>query len=652
MEFKLAQKQKSSLLRELIKAPLPFKHINNENLIMDFLSDIWDLYSMPSLTDDRFKNAYGEINQHIVNNNDWEYEYLFVERLELIKGDEKFKLFLETLINPKYQNNEDIIIHIIDVINNVINHIQFTCILIDYSELNGLPIYHIVEKEHNNDIPLGIKLNSIPFFVEKNPSGRGDRLSTFSKPNIFPSFVLAFNTGWNDYGYWTSFHLFYFKNKDEQFNIGPLKIQYQKETHTEDHIENEFTLLSEDYCSLGQESQYYLNLKEILENDFMSVLFALKDAAFFNVIQERFENNPVFINSLIRGNYQERLLREAKHLVYNPDLEKLYQFEYQFKPCFLKETIPIKFEFEREGILPRRIYALIGQNGTGKTQFITSLPLDLSKKKHELFNPTIPLFSKVIAVSYSAFDNFKIPKKTAEFNYVYCGLKDENGELFSPRQQALRFHIAWKKIKTNSRFEKWVEILSNFLQPELLDELIIKDEEGNESINVKEFSNIKVKMSSGQTMMLYVISELVANIRFDSLLLYDEPETHLHPNAISQLINTIQQLVTEFQSYCIITTHSPLIIRELFSKCVYIVEKNGDVLSVRNIEIESYGENLGILNDIVFGNREIPKFYKKTIKDLVRKELSYEEIVGLLESDQVPLSLNMRIFIKSQTLKK
>jgi hypothetical protein len=652
MEFKLTQKQKYSLFRELIKDPLPFKHINNENLIMDFLSEIWDLYTMPSVTDNRFQNAYGEINQHIVNNSDWEFEYLFVERLELLKGNEKFRLFLETLINAKYQNSEDIITHVLGIINRTIKEIDFSCVLSDYSEVNGLPIYRIVENELDNAVTLGIKLNRIPFFVDKNPSGRSDRRSSHKKPTIFPSFALVFNSGWNDYGYWTSFNLFYYKNDEEQFNIGPLKIQYQKETHTEDHIDSEFTELPIDYCSLGQESQYYLNLKEILENEFMSVLYALKDAAFFTTIQERFDNTPIFINSLIRGNYQERLLREAKHLVYSPDLKKLYHFEYQFKPCFSKATIPIKFEFEREGILPRRIYALIGQNGTGKTQFITSLPLDLSKKKHELFNPIIPLFSKVIAVSYSAFDNFKIPKKTAEFNYVYCGLRDENGDLFTPKQQALRFHNAWKKIKADSRFEKWVEILSNFLQQELLEELIIKDDEGNDIVNVKEFSNIKTRMSSGQTMMLYVISDIVANIRFDSLLLYDEPETHLHPNAISQLINTIQQLVTEFQSYCIITTHSPLIIRELFSKSVYIVEKKGDVLSVRNIEIESYGENLGILNDIVFGNREVPKFYRKTIRKLVREGLSYEQIIELLESDQIPMSLNMRIFIKSQTLKK
>jgi predicted ATPase len=151
--------------------------------------------------------------------------------------------------------------------------------------------------------------------------------------------------------------------------------------------------------------------------------------------------------------------------------------------------------------------------------------------------------------------------------------------------------------------------------------------------------------------MLYVISEIVANIRYDSLLLYDEPETHLHPNAISQLMNTIQELILQFQSYCIITTHSPLIIRELLSKSVYIVDKNGDVPSVRNIEIESYGENLGVLNDIVFGNREIPKFYKQTISRLIKEGLSYEEIIALLESDQVPLSLSLKIYIKSLTFK-
>ncbi|MFM2292065.1 MAG: hypothetical protein RIS29_1878, partial [Bacteroidota bacterium] len=87
MAFKLTQKKKYSLFRELINNPLTFKYIDQENLIMDFLTDIWELYGMPSQTDDRFKHAYGEINQHIVNNYDWNNEYLFIERLNLLEND-------------------------------------------------------------------------------------------------------------------------------------------------------------------------------------------------------------------------------------------------------------------------------------------------------------------------------------------------------------------------------------------------------------------------------------------------------------------------------------------------------------------------------------------------------------------------------------
>ncbi len=652
MAFKLTQKKKYSLFRELINNPLTFKYIGQENLIMDFLTDIWELYGMPSKTDDRFKHAYGEIHQHIVNNNDWTNEYLFVERLNLLENDETYKLFLENVLNPKYQNNEDVIKNIVNIINDTIKDIRYTCSIIGYSNKIGLPIYKIIELSQVKNNLLGFEQNSIPFNVIKDTNGRCDSFTAHSEPTEYPSFVVAYNSGWNDYGSRTLFYLFYYKSVNEKHEIGPLKILYKEEILTIDHIDNNFHNLSDNYCSLGQDYDYYLKLKQYLGDNFMRVLFALKDAAFFSSIQEKFENNSVFINSLIRENYQERLLREIKHIVFGADLKTLYQFEYNFKPCYSDASVPVKFKFERTGYLPNRIYALIGQNGTGKTQFITSLPLDLSNKKHELFTPAAPLFSKIIAVSYGAFDNFKVPKNTVEFNYIYCGLKNDEGQIISEIELEEKFSNSWNDIKRKSRIDIWINILSNFLDTAILNELIILDKDGVQTLNIDNLSIIRKKMSSGQTIMLYVISEIVANIRYDSLLLYDEPETHLHPNAISQLMNTIQELIFKFQSYCIITTHSPLIIRELLSKSVYIVDKNGDVPSVRNIEIESYGENLGVLNDIVFGNREIPKFYKNTISDLIDKGLSYEAIINLLESDQVPLSLSLKIYIKSLTYKR
>nr|WP_291123601.1 AAA family ATPase [Flavobacterium sp. UBA6046] len=141
------------------------------------------------------------------------------------------------------------------------------------------------------------------------------------------------------------------------------------------------------------------------------------------------------------------------------------------------------------------------------------------------------------------------------------------------------------------------------------------------------------------------MTQVVANLRLDSLILYDEPETHLHPNAIVELMNTIYELVDEFESYCLIATHSPLVIRELFSKNVYVMERNSNVPSARRIGLESFGENLGVLTDEVFGDRQMPKQYKIIIERLISQGKSFDEIIDLLEFDEVPLSLNARIFI-------
>ena len=131
------------------------------------------------------------------------------------------------------------------------------------------------------------------------------------------------------------------------------------------------------------------------------------------------------------------------------------------------------------------------------------------------------------------------------------------------------------------------------------------------------------------------------------MVIYDEPETHLHPNAISQLINAIYELTNEFQSYCIIATHSPLIIRELLSSNVYIMERDETVLSVRKPISETFGENLTVLTEDIFGNNIVPNQYKKILNRLVASGKSYDKIVSIISSENIPLSLNTRIYLKS-----
>lgn len=619
--------------------------------IMDFLNEIWDLNAMPS-EDPRFKNAYRDIYQHIVNNNDWDIEYLFIERLNLLNNDDTYNKFIKSLVNHKYRIDDDDVIKHVLLINSYIEKENYTLTATEFDEY-GRPVYTI-QKLENKNVFLDLPVNRIPFHIVKTPQGHSDWFDAHNEPKTKPAFMLVYNDTWNDYSYWTEFSLFFY-SESEKFYIGATKITDGESSYSIKVIPKTFQVLPDNFCSLGQSRKFYQNLKKVTGTLFESVLFALKDVAFFPDIHDKFENNQIFKDSLIRFDLAEQNLREAKHLVYNYDLSNLYSFKYSFNPKYSEDSVDIEFNFNKDNELPSRIYAIIGKNGTGKTQLITSLPLDISKKHNDLFTPRPPLFSKVIAVSYSIFDNFDIPQKTSTFNYVYCGLfniVDGKKEILTLKQQTLRFHRNWKRIKELERMEVWRNILLNFIDDDIVNGFIVQDDSERNSltVNIEYFNKVKEKLSSGQSILLFVISEIISNIRLDSLILFDEPETHLHPNAISQLMNLIYDLVHQFESYCIISTHSPLIIQELLSKNVYVIERHENTPSIRKIGLESFGENLTVLTEEVFGNKEISKQYKKIVSSLVDENYTYEEIVRKLESDGIPLSLNTRLYIKSQIL--
>lgn len=642
--MKISKDGKLSIMEAILTSLDPFNLTDNFT-ITDFLLLVWDLENMPS--EENRKNALDDIAQHMLRNDDWDLEYLFFEKLNILEVSTKsFINFLNVLVSPDIRKTEDSIYQYYFLINPYLEKENLSYYLKEYND-KELPIYTL--QKLKIDEPNDINENKIPIFLEDKPSGRSDRKRSHTMPKIFPSMVLVWNEGWNDFTLKTEFNLFFYTSEDEYHSIGTIKIITKRSDSVIEELRTlskPFYSLNNHYCTLGQSQEYYNKLKEILGKNLESFLWAMKDAAFFPDISEKFENDYNFNNSLIRYNEVERLLRTAKFSIYDYDLENLYNFKYKFQPKFAKNIGEIDFRFSDKGLSSNRIYALIGKNGTGKTQFMTTLPLDISRKKHENFSPKSPSFSKVIAVSYSAFDSFDIPKKTSSFNYVYCGLRDDAGERITDRGLVLRFHSSRKKLEEQERMSTWVELLYNFIEHDIINLFIIKKRK-TYTFDYNGFSTTRKLLSSGQSIILYIITEIVANIRYDSIILYDEPETHLHPNAISQLVNTIYDLVTEFQSYCIVATHSPLIIRDLLSKNVLVIEKEAEFFSVRKLGIETFGENLTVLTDEVFGNREIPKQYKEILSDMVKKGYSYDEVVSKLESDQIPMSLNANIYLSS-----
>lgn len=621
--------------------------------LVDFLNDIWDLRILPS-TDGRFKDAYGDAVQHLINNDDWDFEYIFYTRFSILEDDDYFEKFISNFITFHLKVDGSIASQFINSINELITQVGFKLVKSGY-DVNYDDLYTIQASNEIAGLPHDVKRNDIKIFVDKHPKGRSDRTSNHLKPQEFPSFVLVYNNGWDDYDVKSSFNLFFHKTNTEVSHLGGVKIMIADQSNIVDALSDNFTMLTTNYCSIGQTLSYYQNMLSIMGSEYESVLFALKDAAIFPKIQEDFEDTSIFKNSLIRDDEAERTLRTVKFSMKGRDLVNLYQFSYMFQPNFADTPVQIDLDFNnRNKNLPDRIFAFIGKNGTGKTQLVTSLPLDIANKVTTKFLPDVPIFSKVIAVSYSAFDHFSVPESSAAFNYVYCGLRNSSSgnNLMSELELTIRFEKTVKDISSKERINRWRSILSNFLHEETIEELFIrlKDSEMKNfdeyKFNMKHFLSFKNQLSSGQRIILYIISEIVSNIRYDSLIIYDEPETHLHPNAITDLMNTIYELVKEFQSYCILATHSPLVIRELMSRNVFVVEKIGNLSSVNKINIECFGENLSVLTDEVFMNKSAKKQYKTIIEELVKKKMSYEEIIFQLESDRA-LSLNSRLFIAS-----
>ncbi|MGZ6540169.1 MAG: AbiJ-related protein [Bacteroidia bacterium] len=89
---------------------------NDPEILLEFINDIWQLKRMPS-TDSRYSDAEGDFIQHMIRNDDWDIDHIFLSRLNLIEDDDKFILFIENLLSAKYKVNSDEIIKFVLMID-------------------------------------------------------------------------------------------------------------------------------------------------------------------------------------------------------------------------------------------------------------------------------------------------------------------------------------------------------------------------------------------------------------------------------------------------------------------------------------------------------------------------------------------------------
>ena len=140
-----------------------------------------------------------------------------------------------------------------------------------------------------------------------------------------------------------------------------------------------------------------------------------------------------------------------------------------------------------------------------------------------------------------------------------------------------------------------------------------RDESFEEMLEAQEDRSVAAtafldSLSSGEAILTHLTTALVSWLEPFSLVLFDEPETHLHPNAIASLFSVLSELLLQNESYALIATHSPIVLQEIPRSRVVLLTRDGDVTtSTQAIPTESFGESLSELTRHVFETNEIKK---------------------------------------------
>ncbi|HEL4846211.1 MULTISPECIES: AAA family ATPase [Stenotrophomonas] len=497
--------------------------------------------------------------------------------------------------------------------------------------------------------------------------------------------VLA-QDNWNDYSYQTLYHLSHFSIKDgkrQESVIGPVKILKRGQTQSDGILVREnFPELGEEFCSVGDSLDYYERLRAIGPLG-EQILASLRDVIHAPELVERFQREPGWRKSLFRdqddgGSSYRSLATGIVQGHYTTPPKDQQPFEFQVTGWSRSLKIDTRSQASGSGNerLPERVNVLVGRNGSGKSTLLSRLArVAFASTTERAASPLSDLgkmlpegvgFPRIVVIAFSPFDNFKLPGADARNRtqiakdmqngvgrYVFIGLRDFAGEaeiaisdLPGTRLGQLEAdtdRVSQTKLKSIADlaidFDRYRSMISNDSRRELvlkkaLDALetgLISDEwlDSTSSGIDQEAATWFMRLSTGHKIAVLSIYGLVACLEDRSLVLIDEPETHLHPPLLSAMMHAFRRVLTRFESSALVATHSPVVVQECLAKHVHVVRREGESFSIRPLCAETFGESIGLITAQVFGMQSDATDFHAVLDRLVDKYDSREKIEKL-----------------------
>lgn len=151
-----------------------------------------------------------------------------------------------------------------------------------------------------------------------------------------------------------------------------------------------------------------------------------------------------------------------------------------------------------------------------------------------------------------------------------------------------------------------------------------------------------VNLSSGQRLFSYIVVNVLGALKFNSLVVVDEPELFLHPNLEITFISLLKLVLVKFKSKAILATHSLVSVREIPAKCVHVIRKIDSRFEIVRPPFETFGGDIQRISSYVFGDRSVTKPYEEWIRVKSAQYQTSSDFVDALGSE-VNEELIMRI---------
>lgn len=503
---------------------------------------------------------------------------------------------------------------------------------------------------------------------------------------------------WDDYGYETLFEV-YMPNEigklvylgsinianleAEKINISDEKVGSIKKykTFEDPQFKDEFKQLNNNFISLGNE-RFYIELhKNFNSQQCESILTGLNDLAVLgSSINDELWNKEIVSHSLLRpykGSKKEaeEYIKHTLNPVAIEGKRNGYDITYSY---FSEDKLinEVNFVADPEEVLPQNIHAIIGNNGVGKTTFFKDILLLAANKKlkfHSGFklndkemevrfstqddikiDTPNDYFSKILFISFSPFDKltFQGDKPIGRDNIDYLGLYKKGKEPLRLEELKKEYESIVEDLsESRDNLSLFVELISKsnaFPKSFIPSELNLDGDLQDLKSRLKELFNLS---SSGQKIVILSISKLILETKKYSLVLIDEPELFLHPPLVSNFIRAISEIMERKNGFCLLTTHSPIIIQELPKDCVKIMEKDErGFFKMSEPPYQTFGENLSTLTTTIFKLDQYNSGFYLLIKDIINTPEKY----GLTdeELDSIDLGRDASLFRKLLMMKR